>query len=104
MSIEKKYLPKKGVCQVTFRLPIAEAHAAKKVFIVGDFNEWSKNGNPMRKSKEGDFAITLEFPFGTFYQFRYLIDGLHWENDDAADAYMQSPFGSDNSVVMIDAY
>ena len=104
MSIEKNYLPKKGVCRVTFSLAKDQVHTAKKVFIVGDFNEWSREGNQMRKSKDGEFAITLEFPFGTIYQFRYLVDGLQWENDDAADAYMQSPFGSDNSVVMIDAY
>jgi hypothetical protein len=33
------------------------------------------------------------------FQFRYLINGETWENDEAADAYWANGYDADNSVV-----
>ena len=102
MSIVKKYFPKKKVCRVTFKLDTGEMDDPKKVFLVGEFNDWAVEVTRMRRVKDAIFSVSLELPLGTMYQFRYLIDGSRWENDDAADNYLPSPYGSDNSVVVID--
>jgi 1,4-alpha-glucan branching enzyme len=101
LGIKRQYLKSRKVCKVTFRLPRIAASGAKAVCIVGDFNGWSIYADPMKKLKSGDFTITLELEPGREYQFRYLIDEQRWENDWNADRYVKSPYGSDNSVVII---
>ena len=46
MAIKKQFLKSKPVCKVTFSLPAEEA---KKVSVVGSFNEWNaKKGKYIR--------------------------------------------------------
>lgn len=98
--IAKKFLKSKPVCKATFTLPAEAAQGAKKVFLVGDFNDWdTAEGIAMKKQKGGIFKTTVELETGKEYQFRYLLDGETWENDWEADKYVASPFGVDNSVV-----
>lgn len=89
-----------GKAKVTFMLtPHMEAH---HVHLVGDFNDW-ENSTPMKRQKDGSWRATLELDPGREYQFRYLVDGNHWENDDAADAYVPNPFGADNSLLRLES-
>jgi 1,4-alpha-glucan branching enzyme len=101
MSISKKYLKSKPICKVTFIVPKLEAETAKTVYLVGDFNNWQTNNLPMKKQKSGDFKVTLDLSTEREYQFRYLLDTEHWKNDDAADKYVPSPYGEENSVVVL---
>ncbi len=100
MSISKQFLKSKPVCKTTFRLAIEEAKEAENVVIVGDFNDWNQE-NPveMKKLKDGSFKAVIDLETGKDYQFRYLIDNETWTNDEEADAYVSSPFGTENSVV-----
>ena len=83
--------------KVTFELP---ANGAATVAVVGDFNSWDKDAVLMKKrKKDGVFAAAINLPVGQSYQFRYWIDGQHWENDWAADDYVPNGFGEDNSVL-----
>lgn len=101
-GIQKEYLADKQICQVTFRLPKMAAEDAKRVCVVGDFNNWRSDAAPMKRLKNGDYTIKLELEAGREYQFRYLIDESKWENDWHADGYVRSPFGDcDNSVVKV---
>ncbi|HVO85402.1 MAG TPA: isoamylase early set domain-containing protein [Syntrophobacteria bacterium] len=101
-GIMKEYLKNDQACKVTFRLPRIAAPDAKRICIVGDFNNWSIHAHPMKKLKNGDYTITVELEAGREYQFRYLIDEVRWENDWQADKYVRSPYGdSDNSVVVL---
>ena len=101
-SIKKVYLKTKPTCKVTFRLPEAAVGSAKSVCVVGDFNNWSIHEHPMKKGRNGDYAITLELEKGREYHFRYLIDETVWENDWCADKYVRSPYGdAENSVVIL---
>ena len=101
LGIKKQYLKSRKICKVTFRLPRVAASNAKAVCIVGDFNGWSIYANPMKRLRTGDFTITVELEPGREYQFRYLIDEQRWENDWNADKYVKSPYGNDNSVVIV---
>lgn len=100
-GLKKEYLKSKKVVKVTFRLPKVAATGAKNVHVVGDFNGWSIYANPMKRLKKGEFTTTIELEPGREYQFRYLIDEDRWENDWNADKYVKSPFGSDNSVIVV---
>ncbi len=102
MSIRKKYLKTKPICKVTFKIPKKESRGAKIINIVGDFNDWDISATPMKSLKNGTFEATVDLEPNKEYQFRYLMDGNHWENDWAADKYVPTEFGdSDNSVVVI---
>ena len=100
MSIRKRYLKSKPFCTVTFSLPKTGAESASAVHLVGDFNGWDKTANPMTRQKSGTFAASLSLERGREYQFRYLLDQQHWENDWQADKYLRNEFGGDNSVVV----
>ncbi|MFT4754296.1 MAG: 1,4-alpha-glucan branching enzyme [Salibacteraceae bacterium] len=100
MSLQKKFIKSKKVCKVTFALPEDAAQGAKEVKLLGDFNSWKKpTGVPM-KLTDGHFKTSIELPIGQEYQFRYLFDNKQWGNDHAADKYVPTPYGVDNSVVV----
>ncbi len=100
--LKKTYSKTKPLCKVTFSLPLDAAPEAEKVFLLGDFNAWEvQNGIEMKRGKTC-FETSLELAAGQSYEFRYLIDGKHWENDWDADAYAPSPFtGITNSVLVL---
>ena len=102
MSVQKEYLVDKDVCKVKFILPQEIANTTKKASLVGDFNDWDQNQNPMQKRRNGTRSVTVELPTGNEYQFRYLIDETRWENENEADKQVVSPFeDAENSVIVI---
>ena len=86
MSIKKQYLKSKPECKVSFRVAKADAPSADTVKIVGEFNGWNEDVEPMKKLKSGDFTQTLNLEAGKAYQFKYLIDNSVWENESEADS------------------
>lgn len=102
MPVSKKYLKSKPVCKVTFKLSKTAAEGAKKVWLVGEFNEWNTKKTPMKSAKDGSFSTLVELEPGREYQFRYLTEQGAWLNDTKADRYEYSAFaGGDNSVVSV---
>ncbi len=99
MSIKKQFLKSKPVCKVSFRISAEEANGAKKIQVLGDFNNWNLKAKPMKSLKSGDFTQTVELETGKEYQFRYLIDGEQWINDLEADAKVANEFNSENDVI-----
>ncbi|GAB4389176.1 MAG: hypothetical protein Kow0025_12930 [Thermodesulfovibrionales bacterium] len=98
----KKQCPKgRATCKVTFVLPKEAASGASRVTIVGDFNGWDEEANPLKRLANGNFTVTLELDKGREYRFRYLIDGERWENDWCADRYEPNPHGTEDSVVVV---
>jgi 1,4-alpha-glucan branching enzyme len=102
MSIKKQVLKHKPICKVTFRIDPSVGNAAKKAYVVGEFNDWSTSANPMKRLKNGGFTATLDLEKGRTYQFRYLLGKNAWENDAEADREVPTPFGdSRNSVIAL---
>jgi hypothetical protein len=85
---------------VTFTLP-AEVGAAD-VALCGDFNNWDTGPIPLIRDTDGPWQVTVPLAPGNSYRYRYLLDGERWENAWYADRYEPNPYGSDNSVVMVD--
>jgi 1,4-alpha-glucan branching enzyme len=102
MSIQKEYLTDEGVGLVKFCLPPDPDNSSKKVYVVGDFNDWNHGLTPMKKGEDGSYFAVVALKIGHEYQFRYLIDETQWENDSEADKQVLSPFqDSENSVVVV---
>ncbi|WP_158841075.1 isoamylase early set domain-containing protein [Polaribacter sp. L3A8] len=98
MAIKKQFLKSKPVCKVTFTVPAAEA---KKVVVVGSFNEWNETAAPLKKLKNGSFKGTLDLESGKSYEFKYLIDGAYLNEEDA-DGFAWSDFANtENSVLSL---
>ncbi len=96
MAITKQYLKSKPVCKVTFSVP---AKDAKKVVVVGDFNDWNITESKLRKLKNGTFKGTINLEKDKSYEFRYVVDGSY-TNDEAADRYQWNDYaGTENGVL-----
>lgn len=100
--ITKKFLKTKDVCKVTFKLPKEAAQDATSISIVGNFNNWNPLDSPMKSRKDGSFSTTLDLPKNGEIQFRYLIDGYRWKNEESADGWAPTPYGdAQNSVLKL---
>jgi len=93
--IRKKFFRTKDECEVSFEY---QANLAQTVALMSDINNWQPIKMKKRR-KDGIFYTKVRLPKESQYQFRYLLDGQHWENDPAADSYVPNDHGSDNSVV-----
>ena len=99
MAITKKYLKSKPVCKVTFELADIDANT---VSVVGDFNEWKADATPLKKLKSGKFKATVDLEKDKSYEFRYIVDGSEYINDEAADGYVRNDYsGAENGVLNI---
>jgi 1,4-alpha-glucan branching enzyme len=97
--LKKAYSQTGRKCRVTFELQSnGEVQTAS---VCGEFNDWSPTAHPLKRRKDGSFAGMLWVEAGRQYRFRYLLDGEHWENDQAADGYTSNPFGSEDSVLNV---
>ncbi|WP_234572308.1 isoamylase early set domain-containing protein [Rhodohalobacter sp. 614A] len=96
--LKKTFTPKRTICKVTFSIPVEWAE--NSVQLVGDFNDWDKESDSLKKKKD-KWEVTLRLKPENEYRFKYLIDGEKWENDDAADKYVANDFGSEDSVVEV---
>ena len=98
MSVSKQYLKTKPVCKVTFTVPAEEA---KKVAVVGDFNDWDPKGSALKKLKNGSFKGTFDLPTDQSYEFRYIVDGVY-VNESEADSYQWNDYaGAENGVLVV---
>ena len=97
MIAKRQYLKAKPACKVTFQM----SSNAKHIALVGEFNGWNESSTPMKKNKDGVFSVALELESGREYQYRYLLDGSNWVNDDKADKVVSTPLGNENSVIVL---
>lgn len=96
MAITKQYLKSKPVCKVTFTVP---AETAKEVKVVGTFNEWNSKKTSLKKLKNGTFKGTIDLDSDQSYEFRYLVDGI-FTNDEQADSYAWNDYASAENGVL----
>jgi 1,4-alpha-glucan branching enzyme len=89
----KKVAPKK--VQFEFLAP-----EAREVFVAGEFNNWDRRANPLKKDKGGMWKLTLPLMPGK-YEYRFLADG-NWGNDRSCAGCVQNNFGSLNCVRIVE--
>lgn len=97
--IKKNYSKTGKVCRVTFKYNNSDQYSSAA--LVGEFNGWSFQENPMNRLKDGSFSVTISLEAGKSYQCRYVLDHDTWVNDEEADSYVPNKFGEENSVVTV---
>lgn len=96
--IKKDLSPAGQSMRVTFELP-AEV-AKESVAVVGDFNDWNEAEDKMNlMPRKGIWRTKISVAPGESYEFRYLVDGNVWRNDEDADRYVDNPYFEKNSVL-----
>jgi 1,4-alpha-glucan branching enzyme len=83
--------------KIAFTFPSPEA---KLVSLVGEFNHWDRDANPMKKDRRGVWKTVLSLTPGK-YEYRFLADGV-WENDPSCPGCVVNEFGSLNCVKIVD--
>ncbi len=74
---------------------------ARRVFLAGDFNEWSPVATPMHKnSRLNVWQTCLPLPPGR-YQYKLVVDGK-WTADPHNARTETNPFGEVNSVIVVE--
>lgn len=102
MSMKKQYLKNKEVCKLTFQLKDS-VDGVENARIVGDFNNWDTQSEPMKKLKTGGFSQTINLDAGKSYQFKYLINDSLWINEPEADQLVPNGMGDGefNSLIVL---
>ena len=81
--------------RITFKL---HAPDARFVSLVGDFNSWNPDSQPLKNSN-GLWKTTVSLSPGR-YEYRFLVDG-QWQNDPDCTAYTVNPYGSENCIIIL---
>lgn len=82
--------------EVTFEY---ESKTATKVALVGSFNKWDKDADPMTK-EDSTWKCKKTLDAGT-YEYQYVVDDTEWVNDPKAEATSTNKYEGTNSVVIV---
>ncbi len=73
---------------------------ARKVSVVGSFNQWSPDAHVMEK--HGDrWSLEVPLPPGR-YEYAFLIDDRVWKADPSSLVKENSGFGASNSILIVE--
>jgi len=74
---------------------------ARKVCVVGDFNDWSPAVDPMADdNSDGEWTLFYPLAPGT-YAYKFVVDGKNWVPDPANPLSEPDGFNSRNSIVKV---
>ena len=68
---QSRYSAKRNLHHADF---FCHAPEAKRVSIIGDFNDWNPNATPMIRQPDGHWMVSLELTHG-YHQYVFLVDG-----------------------------
>jgi len=79
-----------------------KAPDANKVTVVGDWNDWQPQANPLKDhDNDGVWETKIRIPKEGEYQYQFLINGKKWIPDPNAPMQVEDGFGGTNSVLDI---
>ena len=77
-----------------------DAPDARSVQVLGDFNQWSRDTNVMRRGNDGRWRMTTMLPPGR-YIYAFLVDGARFQRDPMRDAIEDRDFGVTGSELVV---
>lgn len=89
--------PRTRVSRVQF---VFVAPQARRVSVVGDFNDWDTAATPLT-SAGGVWSGQLDIPFGR-HDYAFVVDGDRWMRDPNAPQAPADEFGGGYSVLVVD--
>lgn len=66
-----RFSAKKTIKPINF---ICSVPGAKRVALVGDFNDWHPDANPMKRQPDGNWHVQLQLRHGS-HHYQFLVDG-----------------------------
>ena len=87
-----------GRCRVTFRMNTSDG--IDRAWVAGEFNGWSTDATPLERQTDGSLAADVVLETGKAYRYRFYLGRDRWENDWAADRYVDNDDGDADSVVV----
>ena len=82
--------------EVTFEY---EDEKANKVAVVGSFNNWNKDADPMNK-ENSTWKCTKILEAGT-YEYQFVVNDTEWVVDPKAETTVKNKYEGQNSVVVV---
>ncbi|MCC6545830.1 hypothetical protein IT570_01585 [Candidatus Sumerlaeota bacterium] len=73
---------------------------ARKVGIVGDFNDWRTPGVPLVKNPNGMWETVLHLQDGV-YEYKYYVNDSDWKQDNNNPLAQANPYGEANSIIIV---
>ena len=89
--------------QITNRRRVSfsfEGPDARKVILVGDFNNWDPQKHAMKHNGDGTWNKTVMLAPGR-YEYKFFVDG-DWKLDPQNSQTCSNCFGTQNSVFKLD--
>jgi 1,4-alpha-glucan branching enzyme len=94
-------MPKVAASKATAKLTPFQIFApqAKKVCVVGSFNNWDPKKVSAKKDTKGNWTVKVSLKPGR-YEYKFFVDGS-WVNDPKCSSAVYNSFGTQNSVVEV---
>jgi diguanylate cyclase (GGDEF)-like protein len=83
---------------VTFRYRPEPGRNVQKVSVVGSFNGWDPEADPMHPQEDGSFFAKVGLVLGT-YEYKFVIDNEQWIPDPASGEYISDGYWGQNSLL-----
>jgi 1,4-alpha-glucan branching enzyme len=76
-----------------------DAGEAKKVSLVGEFNQWNPDADPMKRDGKGTWTKTKMLSSGNI-EYKFWVDG-RWIQDPENLRVCPNCFGTQNNIVKV---
>ncbi len=86
----------KGKRRIKFQL---HAKEAKRVSLLGDFNNWDPDRHPMNKKPDDLWEKTVMLAPGR-YEYKFQVDGK-WRLDPEGKERCRNQFGTENCIIQV---
>ena len=77
--------------------------SARQVYLVGDFNDWSKNRTPLTRTvNQSAWTVSIPLPAGK-HEYAFIVadeNGEHWVADPLSTK-VEDEFGTESSIVRV---
>jgi 1,4-alpha-glucan branching enzyme len=74
---------------------------AGKVYLAGEFNEWSPTATKMEKDDQGTWRVKIMLKPGK-YEYKFVVDDANWVEDPLNPETVSDPYGGQNSVITVE--
>jgi 1,4-alpha-glucan branching enzyme len=91
-----RYSAKRTAKPVNF---VCQAPGAQHVSIIGEFNNWEPNANPMKRQPDGAWTAQIALSHG-HHQYAFCVDG-QYQLDPRAQGIARTPDGHRVSLLAV---
>jgi diguanylate cyclase (GGDEF)-like protein len=84
----------------TFRFVPEAAAKVERVSVVGNFNGWDAQADPMHPQADGSFFGKVNLIPGT-YEYKFVVNGEAWIADPASGEYISDGYWGQNSMLHV---